>query len=372
MPASRPLEEESVPRAFPLLLLVLILQTGAVASRAQDEPTCRGDCDASGEVAEGDLALALTALFSPSSEDICPALPAAAEETPGAADLLAAIAQRAAGCEPGAPLEVAPPPILRSFSGLEIAVPIAATGGTPPLSYSAEDLPEGAALDPETGVFSWIPSPEQAARYTIPVSVTDGADPPDSATTTLNLRITPLDSCSIPTCNPALGCSTTLPPLSEPCCTGGAAEPRVAEVVADCPDGAVVMIGRNVSSGFGRLENCDSLRLIAFTQAGVTIRIHLAARCFTTGQILLLKSRLETRDTLHTDREDTIVMQPTGVGFSQRINISLPVRDATMELEGQEANLSVELEDPFTGTIASESVRVILRHGALTDIPDVF
>ncbi|MDH4177677.1 MAG: putative Ig domain-containing protein, partial [Thermoleophilia bacterium] len=43
-----------------------------------------------------------------------------------------------------------------------------------PLTYSAEGLPNGAALDPQTGVFTWTPALNQAGSYLVNVSATDG------------------------------------------------------------------------------------------------------------------------------------------------------------------------------------------------------
>ena len=42
------------------------------------------------------------------------------------------------------------------------------------LTFSATGLPQGTALDPTTGVFSWTPNYEQAGAYTITLTVTDG------------------------------------------------------------------------------------------------------------------------------------------------------------------------------------------------------
>lgn len=355
-----------------LLLSVPVLLICLGTAHGQGDLPCRGDCDDDGAVDDADLARAIQALFAPAEAEICPRLLGEGDPVPGANDLLAAISQRSASCEPNEAPVVESPPVYRTFAGAEIAVPIAAADPNLPLTFSAEDLPEGAAIDPSGGVFRWTPAADQASRYYVPIHVTDSGTPPLASETTLALRVSPQHACSIASCDPATGCTSSLPPLAEPCCAAGPAEPRIAEVVADCPAGAVLMIGRNVNSGFGRLQNCDPLRLIAFTQTGVSIRIHIAARCMTTGQVLILRARLETRDVLHIDREETIVMQPTGSPFSQRLNLALPVRDATMELEGQEANLSLTLRDPFTGVEVGETVRVVLRHGMLPDLPDVF
>jgi len=44
------------------------------------------------------------------------------------------------------------------------------------LTYSAENLPEGATLNPETGVIKWQPSPGQVGDYVVTYQVSDGED----------------------------------------------------------------------------------------------------------------------------------------------------------------------------------------------------
>ena len=43
-----------------------------------------------------------------------------------------------------------------------------------PLEFSAENLPEGATLDSQTGRFVWIPGPGQAGEYLVTFLATDG------------------------------------------------------------------------------------------------------------------------------------------------------------------------------------------------------
>ena len=44
------------------------------------------------------------------------------------------------------------------------------------LTYSVENLPEGATLDSETGTFKWQPSPGQVGDYVVTYTVSDGED----------------------------------------------------------------------------------------------------------------------------------------------------------------------------------------------------
>lgn len=58
------------------------------------------------------------------------------------------------------------------------------------LSYSAENLPTGAAFDPETHTFSWIPSYDQAGSYpNIIFRVTDNGNPPLSAQEEITITV---------------------------------------------------------------------------------------------------------------------------------------------------------------------------------------
>jgi hypothetical protein len=48
--------------------------------------------------------------------------------------------------------------------------------GLTPLHYSAANLPEGATLNPETGLIKWQPSPGQVGDYVVTYQVSDGED----------------------------------------------------------------------------------------------------------------------------------------------------------------------------------------------------
>lgn len=346
----------------PLLLLPLLLVLGIPASSRSGEPPFP-DCNADCEIDAGDVDLAVDSLFSPGPEELCPPLAA----NPTAAGLLGLVRLQS-GPNADAPV-VLPQDAYRTYPEREIALPIAAEDPDLPLVFGPFDLPDGAELGAD-GILRWIPAPEQLGPFYVPFLVVDGGRPPQCNEGTLSFRVNPPDPCAEPTCDPASGCVSALPPLSEPCCGEPAA--RVGEPEGPCPGSRVLMIGRNTDGGFGRLQNCDRLRLLAQSQLGVTVRIHLAARCVTTGVLLNVRSRLETDGIIHTDREDAVVMQPSVAGFAQRVNLSLAVRNASMELNDKEANLTVEVTDPFTDVVVTESLRLILTHDRLTDLPDVF
>ena len=73
-----------------------------------------------------------------------------------------------------------PPVLAISDHGAVIGRPLQfALGGSDPdlgttLTYSAAGLPDGATLDPQTGVFKWTPAPGQAGDYVVAFSVSDG------------------------------------------------------------------------------------------------------------------------------------------------------------------------------------------------------
>jgi YD repeat-containing protein len=65
---------------------------------------------------------------------------------------------------------------------LEIEEP----GSNNTLTFSSDNLPEGAELDSETSDFNWIPSYEQANIYNIIFVVTDGTN---TYTTTVTIKV---------------------------------------------------------------------------------------------------------------------------------------------------------------------------------------
>lgn len=351
---------------FRLLLAAALVLLLLLPPAARAELLCTGDCNGDLVVDDAEIAVAVASLFDEAAQ-LCAGGGGSSPAT--AADLLAAVRGHAKGCNT-APV-LAEHDVYRSYSGYEIALPLAADDPDGPLEYSSEDLPEGAVLEADTGILRWTPGAGQIGPFYIHYRVVDHGEPPAASDGVVGLRITPLDTCAIPTCDPATGCTSTLPPLSEACCTEGPVE-RTPEVVIDCPGGKVLLIGRNTNTGFGRMQNCDQLRLLRQTQAGVTVRIHIAARCATVNQILTLHSTLDSPIQRHTDRLDTVILRPTSVGFDQRLNVTLDVRDAVPALEGMEANLSLALHDGLSGLDVGETIRVRLTHDPIADLPDLF
>ncbi|HEX9548477.1 MAG TPA: putative Ig domain-containing protein, partial [Acidimicrobiales bacterium] len=64
---------------------------------------------------------------------------------------------------------------------------LAASGGPTPYTWSASGLPPGLSLAAATGVISG--SPTRRGIYNVKVTVTDSANPAQTATTTLKLTV---------------------------------------------------------------------------------------------------------------------------------------------------------------------------------------
>ena len=354
---------------FRAALASVFIAALAASLPAAADAQCAGDCNDDFAVDDGDLAVVVNAIFDPEPTLICPDL--VLQGTPArASELVQAVINTANACIANTAPAIPAHDVYRSYSGYEIALPIAAEDPDGPLTYSADQLPEGALLEPDTGILRWMPSQDQIGPFYVPFRVTDSGLPPATTEGTLALRITPLDSCSIPSCDPASGCTSTLPPLTEPCCSQGPVA-RVAEVLFDCPEGRVLMVGRNHGVGFGRMQNCDKLRLQKVTQAGVSVIVHIAARCFKVNELVRLHALIESPLGLHTARIETIILRPTNSGFDQRLNLRLPMVGTMPEIEGMEANVTLTLEDPFGDLEVSETLRLLLTHTPIPDLPDV-
>ena len=148
------------------------------------------------------------------------------------------------------------PFIYRTYPDFPIQLPVGVTDPEgKPLQCAAENLPPGATFDDANAVLSWTPTEQQLGAFYVPYTCSDDAT--QSVAGTLTFRVSARDSCAVPTCDPATGCTTTLPPPSQSCCGAGPAE-RVPEPVAECPAGRVLYIGQNDDIDvFGRLQNCD-------------------------------------------------------------------------------------------------------------------
>ena len=387
---------------------------------------CAGDCDHQPGVSDGDLNAAVRLLFDPRLLPSCDSLDGDENGRVGAHELVTAVRNAVYGCSseptqtPTArptetetptplPTEAATatttpdststptplpmltptptrsttptptinqPPVIessgvyRTYAGYEVRLPVPVRDPEGhPLLYSATDLPDGCNLDGQSGILSWIPDDTQLGPSYVPFTATDDGDPPLLTNGLLTFKVSALDSCTEPSCDPAEGCRGMLKPLGSPCCANGPVD-RVAEPEAGCPEGRIMFVGRN-TIGFGRLQNCDQIRLIGLSQAGIVVRINVEARCMPERRPILLNARLRTTSLLLTNQSQEVLLQPRGDGFAQRLVVSLPIQNSTPVLEGAEADLSVTLTDPEDGTSVAENLRVVLTHERLNNLPDL-
>ena len=260
--------------------------------------------------------------------------------------------------------------VYHAYPGFDVRLAI---GGSDPdgdrLSYSAPSLPDGAELDPALGVIAWTPRPDQLGPQYVPFTCADDGAPRLTAQGLIVFEVSHVDACTTPVCDPALGCRASLPAISESCCTGPP-QVRVAEPLADCPQGRVLFVGRN-NTGFGRLQNCDQLRVINFLQTGASVRFHVEARCVDTAQPAMVHARLETQSRLLFDLEQAVILEPSSDGYARKVPVVFPVTapGPFFDFEGAEAQLSVTLTDA-DGAVVQERLRLVLTFDALDDLPE--
>lgn len=360
---------------------------------------CTGDCDGDGEVTVNELLRGVNiALGAPLAS--CPSFDRNRDGAITIDEVLDAVNAALLGCPPHAPptgtptattrptatrmpaviptpttaLVNEPPlllrlPVYRTYPGFAIRFPIGASdpeGG--PLHYRAAQLPDGAMVDEDTGVLSWEPRADQLGPFEIPFTVTDEGEPPQSATGRLVVQVSRLDQCIQPTCMPASGCDTAFVPLDTDCCD---AEPtaRVGEAQADCPEGALLLVGRN-AEGFGILQDCDRVQVVNFAQGGTAVRLNIAARCVNASAPVTVQVRLEMRDRVLIDRELAVDLQAGANEYAKAAAVPFAISGAVrfLDLEGQEADLAVTLIDT-DGVRVGTRLRLTLTAQELLDLP---
>jgi hypothetical protein len=365
--------------------IALITWVGAVSA------LCPADCDDNGSVAIAELIRAVNVALGRSAVATCIAADRDGNGQVAIAELIAGVRAALEGCPPeptrpaatstptaeptstpvNLPPEIPSIDVYRSYPGLPIRIEIGATdpeGGA--VTYNPGALPDGASLDAEMGVFAWTPSAEQVGAHVVSFGCSDDGTPAQSAEGKIVLRILPPDSCADPVCDPAGGCDGGLLPLGSDCC---AAEPtlRVPEPAADCPAGLVLHAGRN-ERGFGRLQNCDYLRVIAFAQGASSFRFNLEARCVNSSQPVMLHTRLQVGSEALTpviDRVSQIQLEPRADGFAQALQLFYGTNVTAPFLDGREAQLTLTLTDA-DGVEVRESLRLMLIVGELAELPE--
>jgi hypothetical protein len=390
-------------------VLLLAAQLGAPATVA----ACAGDCDGSGTVDVSELVKGVNIALGSLPVSACTAFDLNGNGLVSVNELVAAVNALLDGCPavtatpirstaaiptatetalPSSSPTAAPsatstptatvnlPPVLptasiyRTYPGFDISLPIGATDPDgDSVQCVASDLPAGASFDAQAGVLSWTPKNDQLGPFYVPFSCTDDGQPPESAAGLITFRVSALDACTMPTCDPATGCTSTLPAPTQLCCAAGPAA-RVAEPVAGCPQGRVVYVGQNANpESFGRLQNCDVMQVINFQQSGAEVQFHVEARCVNTLNRVHLRARMETKDRLLFDAEVLPFFLEAGPGdfASQRdLRLSVGGGGPFFDLQGAEANFTFTMTDSDSVAV-SNSVRVLLTFTPRPDLPDV-
>lgn len=261
--------------------------------------------------------------------------------------------------------------IYKAFANNRIEFPMPVhdpDGGS--LRFRSSALPFGAELEESTGVLRWRPGVGDVGSYYVPYTVEDLADPPNVTTGQLVIQVVPLDACTLPVCEPALGCHGELIPLEQLCCIG---EPpiRLGDPVVTCPGGRALHVGRNRVSGFGRLKNCDILRVRNFSQTGASMSLNFEASCIDTTRLVDIRVRVETATRLLFDETATLFLTPQSDGYARVFDLPFPVLGPGpfFEFEGADALVTVALTDG-NGLVLEEQVRPVLTFDVPPDVAD--
>jgi hypothetical protein len=365
-----------------LLALLLLFVGGALGAPA---PILRGDSDSDGEVLITDPIFLLNFLFLGGSPPRCD--PVADADDDGEVIITDAIyiltflfiggaappalsEDEVSACAANEAPVLPPRPVYRAYAGAPVEFPIGASDPEgDSILYEALDFPAGAELDPETGMLHWTPAPDQLGPFYLEFAASDTWDPPASTAGILIFQVEVADACAELSCDPAAGCQAVLRPLGQICC-GGEPQTRVSEPSAGCPGGRVAYLGRNMF-GFGRIRNCDRLRLAALGQGGVQANLNFEARCLNITQPVGLRARLETADELLFDLTAQRTLVPKAGGFAERRGVAFPTEPLAdiFGLEGKEANLTAWLTDR-DGVVLEVKVRVVLTLDHLPDLPE--
>jgi hypothetical protein len=359
-------------RSWPVLPAVAACLTVSMFHPATGNAGCVGDCNSDGMVTVEEVLQGVNIALGSMPATGCAAVDANSDGDVTINELLGAVHSALSGCPLNHAPEVPCFGTYPAYPGFEIALPIAAGDmDGDRLRYTASNLPDGATLDEQTGILGWIPTTAQFGIFYVPFTVSDDGAPPLSANGLLTFRVSPQDLCQQITCEPATGCEGTPLPLSQPCCTD--LPPRVPEPTAACPDGRVLFVGGNTSSGIGRLQDCDRLRVINAAQTSATVRLNIEALCVNATDAATVHARLvaKTRGLVF-DSALRVFLDPGADGYLQRTALGFPVQTPGpfFDFEGDDADLTVTLTDS-DGVAVSTHVRVTLTFTPLDDLVDL-
>jgi hypothetical protein len=359
-------------RSWPVLPAAVAGFIVSMLHPAAGGATCVGDCNSDGVVTVEEVLQGVNIALGSMPATGCGAVDANNDGDVTINELLGAVHSALSGCPVNHAPDVPCFGIYPGYPGFEIALPIAAsdTDGDR-LHYSASNLPDGATLDEQTGIFSWTPTTTQFGAFYVPFTVTDDGSPPLSTDGLLTFRVSPQDLCQQISCDPATGCDGTSLPLNQPCCTD--LPLRVPEPTAPCPEGRVLFVGANISSGIGRLQDCDRLRVINAAQTSATVRLNVEALCVNASDAATVHARLvaKTRGLVF-DSALRVFLDPGDDGYLQRTALAFPVQTPGpfFDFEGDDADLTVTLTDS-DGVAVSTHVRVTLTFTPLDDLTDL-
>jgi hypothetical protein len=348
-----------------LLLYLVVCSFPATASGQ----TCPGACLGGEQVTVEDLTLAVNVALGMLPHSECPGSDLDEDGMTTVDEILAAVDSALNGCSTlNLPPVVPDQRVYRTYPGYEIELPTYAVDPEGDMVHcEATELPEGAAFDPEEGALAWTPSDEQIGAFYVPFTCMDQGDPPKSTDGVLTVKVRPPDVCTDPTCDATAGCSVSLPPASDLCCEASPAL-RVAEPSADCPEGQVLFVGRN-ETGFGEMQNCDTMRVVNFAQLGATAIFHVRARCIDFSESVLVHARMETAERgVVFDLTRAADLDEAEDGFADARFVDFPIDNPPyFDLQDAEANLHVAVRDVH-GAKVTRSLRLKLT---FTPIPDL-
>lgn len=410
-PSTRHLHLDQSPNRERRPIVPALLAGGIMAlMTARALAVCVGDCDGSGAVTVNELLIGVNIALENAPVSSCPGLDRSMDGVVTIDELQAAVNAALNGCPVASPSAVASPApsptrtpthpatrtatvtvtatptpdlnpqipargVYRTYPGYPIEFSIGATdpqGGT--VTYVPQTLPPGAQLAAGTGLFDWTPATDQTGAFYATFTARNDEVPPRVVPGQIPFKVQVLDSCTVPACAPATGCTSMLVPLAGPqdtkCCTQ---EPtvRVPEPSADCPVGSVVFVGRN-EQGFGRLQNCDRLRVFNQGQVGATMRLNIEARCLNITQPAQVHVQVVTKNRgAIVDRSQPVNLAPGSDGYAQRLLLVAPVIviGPFFDFEDSEADVTATLTD-VDGLTVTQRLRVVLTFEPLDDLPE--
>lgn len=357
--------------AFGILdvVTIVVLVLLALVGRALALP-CVGDCTGDGVVTVDEIVRGVTMALEGAGAGDCPSFDRDGDGSVTVDELVAAVVAALEGCTTNQAPLIGSLPVYRTLLGESVAAPLSAVdpeGGS--LRWEVESLPAGASLDPASGVLRWTPDADDSGAHYARFRVTDDGDPSAGASGVLPIKVSPPDACTTATCDPVTGCTGTMVPVATDCCT---TEPTVrpAEPEAYCDGGRIAFLGRN-EQGFGRMLNCDRLRIRSFAQGGLVVRFHIEARCVAIDRPATLHTTLRTASGTLVERSETVELDPRDDGFAQELAIVHVISNEVEpeELEDAEAELSVRLVDA-NGVGVDSAVRVVLTFEPVADLPN--